>query len=440
MKNVLILHGINYYNAGDHGIVLAMLKALRKKFSGVSITVASPFRRNNQLEHRYVKRVRSNNEIAYPDEVSDLYQLPVGKKAKLVTLGYGLKALGFCLCLTLMPHFLRKRFASATEFGSAVLVADVVLSKGGGFLLDRGTTYSVPIHLITIWIAVMLHKKTVIYAQTIGPFESSFGRIVAGFVLRRVSLVLVRDQYSYNYSIAELRIDAAKVKLTADAAFALASDHEAATVPAQCSEARRPEGMLRACITLVSPRFAGLPEASAEDQYCRAIARVAEDIARKGFDVVFIPHLESGKFSDRILAERILGMCPADMAETIRILEPTSPVDIINLMTQCDIAICSRMHSMIFSIDARLPFIAISYLPKSDSMLVEAGLDDWRVSLPQMATGDADTAVAEVNDKLAAIMDDMPHSRAKVVAAQRLLVRRAENNLTHLAELIGGDF
>ena len=440
MKNVLILHGINYYNAGDHGIVLAMVKALRNKFSDISITVASPFLRNNQLEQEYVKKVRSNNEIAYPHEVSDLYQLPVGKGAKLVTLGYGLKAFGFCLFLTLMPYFLRKRFACATEFGSSVLVSDVVLSKGGGFLLDRGTTYSVPIHLITIWISIILRKKTVIYAQTIGPFESSFGRMVAGFVLRRVSLVLVRDQYSYDYSVNELRIDAANVQLTADAAFALACDHEGADETVQGGQAGGPKGKLRACITLVSPRFAGLSEASAEDQYCRVIARVAEGIARKGWDVVFVPHLESGKFSDRILAERIAEMCSANMAEAIHILEPTSPLDIIKLMTQCDVAICSRMHSMIFSIDALLPFVAISYLPKSDSMLLEAGLEDWRVSLPQMATGDADAAVAGVNDKLAAIIADMPQSKAKVIGAQRLLVSRAEKNLTHLAELMFSEF
>ena len=435
MTRVLILHGINYYNAGDHGIVLAMLKALRRKFSDVSITVASPFRRNNQLEQDYVKVVRSNDEIAYPEEVPDLYQLPVGKNAKLVVLGYGVKALGFCLLLTVIPYILRERLAKMTKFGAAVLNADVVLSKGGGFLLDRGTTYSVPIHLITIWIAIALRKKTVIYAQTVGPFESYFGRMVAGFVLRRVSLVLARDQYSYDYSVNELRIDPAKVELTADAAFALArgnSTGNSAAADLGTDVYARPQ----ACITLVSPRFAGLPEASAENQYCRVIARVAADVVHSGYDVIFIPHLESGRFSDRILAERIVEMCPADIAQNIRILEPTSPVDIINLMSRCDIAICSRMHSMIFSIDARLPFVALSYLPKSDSMLSEASLDDWLVSLPEIATGDADAAVAEITAKFAAIMGDSAKSRAKVIAAQKMLTTRADKNLVLLAELI----
>ncbi|UYH56084.1 polysaccharide pyruvyl transferase family protein [Qipengyuania sp. SS22] len=438
MKNVLILHGINYYNAGDHGIVLAMLKALRKKFSDVSITVASPFRRNNQIEEVYVAKVRANDEIAYPDEVSDLYQLPVGKKARLVVIAYGLKAVAFCMSLTVLPFALRKRFARTTDLGSAVLDADVVLSKGGGFLLDRGTTYSVPIHLITIWIAIILRKKTVIYAQSIGPFESGFGRMVAGFVLRRVSLVLARDEYSYEYSTEVLGIDPSKVKLTADAAFALATYQGGATAAsAKQAEGCASESPARACITLVSPRFAGLAGEEAESQYCRVIAKVAEQISEQGLDVMFIPHLESGKFSDRILANRIVGFCSPEAATKMRILEPTSPIDIINLMTESAIAICSRMHSMIFSIDARLPFVALSYLPKSDSMLHEADLDDWRVSLPEIATGDVEAAVADVTGKFEAILADLPQSRAKVAAAQELLAKRSDSNLTHLSNLIG---
>jgi colanic acid/amylovoran biosynthesis protein len=430
MTKILILHGINYYNAGDHGIVQSMCSAIRRSIPDAQIKVASPFLANIDTDQDFVRRTKEGFKETYPEEISDLYQVPVGKKRKARVLFYAIKILFYVISLTLLPYPLKKTLARTTQFGTAVLDADLVLSKGGGFLLDRGTTYTIPTHLMTIWISVLLRKKTIIYAQSIGPFENAFGRAIAKLVLRRVTHILPRDQYSETYAKDTLGVSSEKISLTADSAFDLTSSviEKPATLKSGSSK--------KVCITLVSPRYSGLPDQDAEDKYCTVIANLAEHIANKNYDIVFIPHLESGNHSDRILAQRIYNQCSSITQAVTEILAPTNPVNIINLMAQCDLAVCSRMHSMIFAIDAKLPFLALSYLPKSDSMLSEADLNEWKLSLADLAQNNVDTSSAAIIAKFETMLENLANNRKKVAAANEYFVTRARTSTDLLTEIL----
>lgn len=448
MTNILILHGVNYYNAGDHGIALSMFRTIHDSFPGAQVAVTSPFLSRTRTDQDFVARTREGFEDSYPEEIPDLYQVPVGRRRKAQVLLFAVKLLFYGIALTLLPYQLRVPLARTTKFGAAVLNADLVLSKGGGFLLDRGTTYNIPTHLVTIWISVLLRKKTVIYAQSIGPFENRVGRAIAGFVLRRVTRILARDAYSVDYVQAVLGVQADKVRLTADSAFELSSALQDGTASASASveagtgtgagagarRARRGE----VCITLVAPRYSGLPGHEAEATYCAIIAKVIEALVVWGYEVLLIPHLESGAHSDRILAKRVSDLCAPEIRDRIEIFAPTNPINIIKRMARCDFGLCSRMHSMIFAIDANLPFVALSYLPKSDSMLAEAGLDDWRLSLPDLASDHVSTSSAKIIEKLEAMRAELAKSREKVRAAQTFFQGRARNNPEVLLNLLGG--
>ena len=95
------------------------------------------------------------------------------------------------------------------------------------------------------------------------------------------------------------------------------------------------------------------------------------------------------------------------------------------------------MHSMIFAIDANLPFVALSYLPKSDSMLAEAGLDDWRLSLPDLAIDHVSNSSAKIIEKLEAMRAELAKNREKVRATQTFFQGRARNNPEVLLKLLG---
>ena len=151
-----------------------------------------------------------------------------------------------------MPLFLRRICAPLTNLTSEIYQSDLILSKGGGFLLDVGTSYKIPTHLVTIWLATLFKRDVVIYAQTIGPFESKVTRLLSRLVLQRVTLILARDEFSYEYTKKTLNIGKPELKLSADSAFYLAlKDWERQHLDVS---ALRP----KVCMSLVSPRFAGL--------------------------------------------------------------------------------------------------------------------------------------------------------------------------------------
>lgn len=437
MSNILILHGINYYNAGDHGILLSMLLAIWKHQPAVNIKVASPFLAHMQTDGDYITAVKEGFEGQYPEEIPDLYQLPVGQRRKLRVLAYGLKVVGFTALLTCMPYEVRKILAKSTKFSKELLHTDLVLSKGGGFLLDRGTSYKIPTHLLTIWIAILMRKKVVIYAQTIGPFDGRLSKKIAQFVLKRATLVMVRDVYSKDYAETKLGLESTKVCLTADSAFAL-STRIGMPRSVRGIRVKSPNQMKRICITLVSPKFSGLHGQKFENNYCSMIASVASQLVEKKYSVIFIPHLESGGNSDRILAQKILKLCPALAREDIEILPPVNPLKIIETMEDCLLGICSRMHSMIFAINARIPFLGLSYLPKSDSMLSEAGLNSWSLSLSQLASGDSQVGAEKMLSKIEDILVNIDESYDLAISANHYFTSRSKTNIDKISPFLNG--
>ncbi|HEU0012253.1 MAG TPA: polysaccharide pyruvyl transferase family protein [Longimicrobium sp.] len=432
---VLMLHGINLFNAGDHGIALAIIERIREVLPGAGLRVASPFLDAQRTRREYHDAVRADSPVEYPPEVPDLYQLPVGGRAtRRQLLGAAAALLTFVL-VWLLPRALSRRVAPGRRFIREVEEAELVISKGGGFLLDRGTSSPIPIHLIPIGIAVRLRRPVVIYAQTVGPFDRRLSRWLAGVILRRTALLLVRDQYSVDYAVDVLRVPAEKVHLTGDEAFRLASVLER-TPPAP--EVARAPGTYRAGITLVAPRYGGFPGEAPDAAYLRAVAATVDrlcaprDGAGAAGEVVMIPHLESGSASDRILAGRVREAARA--SDLVSILPAANPLATIRAMQRLDVMVCTRMHSVIFAIVAGVPFVAISYLPKTDSLLAQLGLDGWSVPLRDLLD-DPDGAAERVARMAQALVAEGPAARERVARARGRAFQASARNGEAVAAL-----
>ena len=75
---------------------------------------------------------------------------------------------------------------------------DVVISGGGSLLQDVTSLRSLFYYLFIIFIGVLCCKKVIIFAQGIGPINNKIARAIAKNILKRVSLVTVRDERSKN--------------------------------------------------------------------------------------------------------------------------------------------------------------------------------------------------------------------------------------------------
>jgi polysaccharide pyruvyl transferase WcaK-like protein len=426
---IAVLHGINYYNAGDHGIVYAMLVGLQGIEPRPSITLLSPFLDANAERRDFIARAQAPVADGYPPEVPDLYQVPAGRAWGGHTL-FEMARTGLVVTLlTILPRPIGRWVASLSAFGRAILDSDIVVSKGGGFLLDRGARYIVPLHLASIWCAIRLGKPVVIFAQTVGPFDRPLARRIASFVLKRVRWILVRDDYSVDVCTRVLGVGADRVARVGDAAFLLARLPDGSIgAPAGADDPRS-----GAAMSLVAPRFAGIKGDEAEERFVDLMSRVVSGIAeRLGRPTTIIPHLESGPSNDRELAERIVGRTGG--ASVASILDVAHPARIVRTLAGREFAICTRMHSMIFSIVAGTPFVGISYLPKTDSLLRELGLGDWIVPMHEVIA-DPVAGSARVERIAREILADHGAALARVRRARESALLASEAGVDVVARL-----
>lgn len=79
-----------------------------------------------------------------------------------------------------------------------ILFCDVLVSGGGSLLQDATSIQSLFYYLGVIFWGLVFGKKVVLYSQGIGPIRSKSGWLLTKILLKKASLICVRDIESYN--------------------------------------------------------------------------------------------------------------------------------------------------------------------------------------------------------------------------------------------------
>lgn len=84
-----------------------------------------------------------------------------------------------------------------TDIIQKIVKSDILISGGGSLLQDVTSLKSLIYYLGVIFIALILHKKVIIFAQGIGPIKNPIGQILTKILLSHCSYISVRDEKSY---------------------------------------------------------------------------------------------------------------------------------------------------------------------------------------------------------------------------------------------------
>ena len=141
-KKILISGYYGFDNFGDETILSVLVKKLYEFDTKIMVLSKSPIK--TQREHAVH---------------STFYMCP-------------------CLCLN---HIFR---------------CDILVSGGGSLLQDVTSVNSLLYYLFIISVALLFRKKVIIFAQGLGPINNKFVAMLTKFVLKRCSLVTVRDRKS----------------------------------------------------------------------------------------------------------------------------------------------------------------------------------------------------------------------------------------------------
>ena len=230
----------------------------------------------------------------------------------------------------------------------AIRGADLVISGGGSLLQDATSSRSLRYYLFILRLAQALRRKTMVYAQGIGPLKFDRSREAVGRVLRRVSAITVRDSDSLAL-LESMGISGARV--VADPSFVAQPDLEAADAVL----ARH--GLKGKALLAVSVRpwaeNAWLPELAASIRWvCDAL----------GLEPVLIPMQPS---EDTPLCASV-GCGPIVGGDL-------PPRALKGVIARCSLVIGMRLHSLMFAADAGVPFVALAYDPKVWAFAKEIG-------------------------------------------------------------------
>jgi polysaccharide pyruvyl transferase CsaB len=279
---------------------------------------------------------------------------------------------------------------------TAVARADVVLSGGGGLLQNATSLKSLLYYAGIIRTALRAGKRTMVFAQSIGPLDF-WGKRTVRECCKGLHAATVRDGRSR--ALLSPLVPGTPIERTADPVFLY---DPPARNGAQSEVLLDAEPLVVVAVRKTAHYADGLPVLAA------AVDRLAE---RHGARVAFVPF---GGMPDAEAATSVIRKCRSKP-----MLVPCDSLDdIAGTLARATLVIGIRLHALILAVRLGIPFLAVPYDPK-----VAGLLEDVAYPLPPLWTpgtrGDSaridalvDGAWLRRNELAAHLRDAAEHQRA----------------------------
>lgn len=365
-------------NKGDAALTSVLIKDLRQKFNGASIAIL-------KLE----AAAKEGRFEGIPEKNSFMYYALNKYSNPVLKLLYTLYMVPATLAWAVWRRYTGRHLylpAHLREVAKAYEQADLIVAVGGGYIRSRqGLMYraNVPLLLHPLLFGSILGKPTVLYPQSVGPFVHGYERPLVAFVLKRMTIVILREDTSVAF-LAGLGVSDNVVR-SIDSGFLLRS--------AVRLDVRKkyhiPAGKLIMGVTVRS-WLAG----EAQTAYERAVAGALDDIIERfGAHILFIPQVTAKRGDDdRIVSRRVHGHMRHPAAATTINSKPDHH-RIKAIYDELDVLLGTRFHSVIFSLTSYVPVLAIEYEHKTSGIMHDLGLDKWVIKIEDVTTAGLTTAL-----------------------------------------------
>ncbi|MBV9232757.1 MAG: polysaccharide pyruvyl transferase CsaB [Candidatus Eremiobacteraeota bacterium] len=295
---------------------------------------------------------------------------------------------------------------------AAIGRADVVLSGGGGLLQNATSLRSLLYYASVVRQAVRRGRKTMVFAQSVGPLDF-WGRLIVQQCCKGLDRATVRDEASQR--LLRRLLPRTPVERTADPVFLYDSSVDAADLAAQ---GLGPESGPYAIVSV--RKTTGLRDAS------RVLARAVDRLAqRHGVRAAFLP---LGGASDAAISTDVIRACTSAPV----LLPEASTQRSAAILGGARVAIGMRLHALIVAARYGVPFLAMAYDPK-----VSALCEDLQYPLAPLwiapAQRRSDAEADELVDRLVLERDALSTQLARRVQS---LQAAATRNFDVLAELL----
>lgn len=365
-KRILISHVYSSDNKGDAALTSVLIRDLKRKFKDATIIILKLDAIAAGGHFEGIPEQRSFMSYAL-----NKYRNPVAKLAYTIYMIAAtlLWAAWYRLAEAhlYLPEHLR-------EIATLYQEADLIVPVGGGYIRSRKGLmhrFNIPLLLHPLLLGYLLGKPTVLYAQSVGPFQNKFEEILAAFVLKRMTLIMLREDTSVRL-LASIGVRR-NVTRAVDSGFLHSSRKKVAIRKAY----RIPPTAL-----LVGVTVRDWLEGEAQQRYERAVAQTLDNVIETSHaHVVFIPQVTATKGDDdRVVSQRVRDLMQHTTATTL-VEDSPDHHRIKALYDNLDILLGTRFHSVIFSLTSYVPVLAIEYEHKTSGIMRDLGLEEWVIKI-----------------------------------------------------------
>ncbi len=297
------------------------------------------------------------------------------------------------------------------EVRAAIARSDVVVSGGGGLLQNATSTRSLLYYAGILREAIRRRRKTMLFAQSIGPLDF-WGRLIVRQFCKGLDRATVRDERSQRL-LHEL-LPSTPVERTADPVFLYDGAQESVDLS---GEGLGPESGPYAVVSV--RKAAGLRDAPS------VVARIVDRLAlRHEIRVAFLP---LGGAADAAASTDVIRLCKSNP-----VLLPECTLQVAaSMLRGARVVVGMRLHSLILAARYGIPFLAIAYDPK-----VSALCQDLAYPLAPLyddGKRPTDDAIDDLADRLVRDRDALA---GHLMTRRHALEMAAERNFDVLGELL----
>lgn len=418
MKNILIVQVYNA-NKGNASVITAMLDGIRRiPDVNVDLTAYAPEKASEEYGipacerlcdvRRIAKSKGLRKLIAILDEIMFVLYFPLW--------WFGTR------CRIPMPLSNRRR--KVIRFYKAADV--VVLPDGHSFTSLNGLFGNIS-HLIGMFAATALHKKTMIYGQTLGPFHGFKGFFEEFWfkrLLKRVDVVTVRDQLSYDtythfcsnlYKTAEIVFALNSQKLSSDVALFLSNVREN-----------------RRKVFMVTIHHLYYRYFFRRNEYVTLMANcLRETVLKYDLSLVMIPMEDAMRDGgDRKMIHEILDKANLPEDHVFVPEMEISPEETASLIAEADYFTGTKTHSVVYGLKGAVPMIGLAYQNKTREFMRMFDNEKFVIDLKKLTLG-------EFRRLFDLLVENADEVQTKLQKKRNEIVALALKNNEYLIQLLG---
>lgn len=400
MKKVVICNGWSDLNTGDSSIIISMIKRIKNTDNSCNISIISELHKENKFYNNSIDFIKESYPGMNINLVGSIfYKKYTSKKYfKVKEIASFLK----CFIIEKLPKKLYKIINKNNKYYKTIAEGDVILSKGGHFLLDRGGIKGY-IHLYKcvypMLIAKKFGKKYSIISQSIGPFNfdnkffSKMSLKLIKKILNNANSISLREEQSL-IELDKLNLTNKDINLTSDYAFKLETSKIDLKKFSELDKIMKLKDFV--VITIRQHNF----KKSSKEEYMKTINKIAKRIYDKHkLNVVFMPHVQGpNSFENDCIAVKEFKENYDKQGKYYYIKEFYSPQVIKEFYSNAKILIGTRFHSVIFGLSSDVPCFAISYSGYKAYIMKQVGMLDYMLNIEEFNSKNYDTIEKKIDE------------------------------------------